>query len=203
VRVIGVTGGIASGKSLVSEQLAERGAVVINADLVGHEAYRRGADAYQPLIVAFGDGVVGADGEIDRKALGAKVFADPAARGRLQAIVWPVMRRMMEQRLDELRAEGVSILVLEAAVLIEADWLPLVDEVWLVTTSRETALARLAERNGLSTEQAEARLAAQLTDDERRRHADVVIPNDGSLAELRQRVDEAWAELQTRVKATA
>jgi dephospho-CoA kinase len=203
VRVIGLTGGIASGKSLVSEQLAERGAVVINADLVGHEAYRRGADAYQPLIVAFGDGVVGADGEIDRKALGAKVFADPAARGRLQAIVWPVMRRMMEQRLDELRAEGVSILVLEAAVLIEADWLPLVDEVWLVTTSRQTALARLAERNGLSTEQAEARLAAQLTDDERRTHADVVIPNDGSLAELRQRVDEAWAELQTRVKATA
>jgi dephospho-CoA kinase len=110
---------------------------------------------------------------------------------------------MMEQRLDELRAEGVSILVLEAAVLIEADWLPLVDEVWLVTTSRQTALARLAERNGLSTEQAEARLAAQLTDDERRSHADVVIPNDGSLAELRQRVDEAWAELQTRVKATA
>jgi dephospho-CoA kinase len=203
VRVIGVTGGIASGKSLVSEELAKRGAAIINADLIGHESYRRGATAYQPLIEAFGSEIVGADGEIDRKALGARVFGDAEARERLQAIVWPVMRRMMEGRLDGLRSNGVPVAVLEAALLIEADWLPLVDEVWLVTTTRETALARLAERNGLTTEQAEARLAAQLSDDERRPHADVIIPNDGSIDALRQRVDAAWSELQSRAEATA
>lgn len=203
MRVVGLTGGIASGKSLVSEQLAERGAVVIDADRVGHEAYRRGAEAYQPLVEAFGAGIVGADGEIDRKALGAAVFADPEARERLQDIVWPVMRRMMDEKLQTLGNTGVPIVVLEAAVLIEADWLPLVDEVWLVTTPRETAIARIAERNGLNAEQAEARLVAQLTNEERRKHADVVIANDGTVEELRRRVDQAWSELQSRVEATA
>lgn len=203
MRVIGVTGGIATGKSLVSQLLAERGAAVINADLVGHEAYRRGAEAYHALVEAFGGTIVGPDGEIDRKALGAKVFADASARERLQAIVWPIMRRMMQQRLDGLRTKHLPIAVLEAALLIEAGWLPLVDEVWLVTTPRETALARLSHRNGLTTEQSEARLNAQLTDEERRRHADVIIENTGSLDDLRRRVDAAWADLQARVETTA
>ena len=196
MRVIGLTGGIASGKSLVSQQLAESGATIIDADKLGHQAYLKGTETFQAVVDAFGQDIVGADGEIERKALGAKVFADPSARQRLEAIVWPAMRRMMEQRLTELRSQGTDIVVLEAAVLIEADWLPVVDEVWLVTASPETARKRVMERNGLTAEQAESRLRAQLTNEKRRPYANVVIENDGTLDELHSAVDEAWAKLQ-------
>ena len=199
MRVIGLTGGIASGKSLVSQQLAERGAVVIDADKVGHEAYRQGTETFQAVVDAFGSDIVGAAGEVDRKALGAKVFADPEARRRLEAIVWPAMRRMMEERLKELREQDTEIAVLEAALLIEADWLPLADEVWLVTASPETARGRLMERNGLTAEAAEARLRAQLSNEKRRSYADVVIENDGSLDELCRAADQAWSKLEMRV----
>ena len=201
MRVIGLTGGIASGKSLVSKRLAERGAVVIDADKLGHESYRRGTETYQAVVEAFGRDVVGPDGEIDRGALGAKVFGDAEARRRLEAIVWPAIRRLGAERIEALRAEGVLVAVLEAAVLIEADWLDLADEVWLVITSPETARQRMMERNGLSPEQAEARIRAQLTNEQRRPYAQVVIENDGALDELRAAVDEAWKRLQTQVSA--
>jgi dephospho-CoA kinase len=201
VRVIGLTGGIASGKSLVSRQLAEHGAEIIDADKLGHETYRQGTDTHRAVLQAFGPDVAGADGEIDRKALGEKVFADPEARRRLEAIVWPAIRRLAEERLAELRAKGTAIAVLEAAVLIEADWLPLVDEVWLVAVSPETARRRLMERNGLSPEQAEARLRAQLPNEKRRPYAQVVIENDGTVEELRRAVDEAWSKLQASARS--
>ena len=199
MRVIGLTGGIAGGKSLVSQQLAERGAVVIDADKLGHDAYRKGSETFRAVVEAFGTDVVGGDGEIDRKALGAKVFAEPEARRRLEAIVWPAMRGMMEERLAELRAKNTSVAVLEAALLIEADWLPLVDEVWLVTASPETVRQRLAERNGMTAEQADSRVRAQLSNEERRAYADVVIENDGSLEDLQRAVDESWSKLGSRV----
>ena len=196
MRVIGLTGGIASGKSLVSEQLAERGAVVIDADKVGHSAYLKGTDTFLKVVEAFGADIVGADGEIDRKALGGKVFADPEARRKLESIVWPAMRGMMESQLDALRADGKETAVLEAALLIEADWIPLTDEVWLVTVSPETARQRLFERNGMSAEDAEARIRAQLTNEKRRAYAGLVIENDGTLEELSAAVDEAWSKLR-------
>ena len=199
MRVIGLTGGIASGKSLVSQQLAELGATVIDADRMGHEAYRKDTETFRQVVDAFGQEIVGADGEVDRKALGAKVFADPAQRRRLEEIVWPAMRRMMEERLAELRSQGTEVAVLEAALLIEADWLPLADEVWLVTATPETARRRLMERNGLNAEQAESRLRAQLTNEKRRPYADVAIENDGTTEELRRAVDEAWSKLEIRV----
>ncbi len=199
MRVIGLTGGIASGKTLVSQLLAERGAVVIDADKVGHEACRSGTETFRSVVDAFGQEIVGADGEIDRRALGGKVFADPEARKRLERIVWPAMRQMMEDRLAELRTGGTAVAVLEAALLIEADWLPLVDEVWLVTVLPETASQRLIERNGLTAEQADSRLRSQLTNEERRPYADVVIENDGALEELNRAVNTAWSELKAQV----
>ena len=198
MRVIGLTGGIASGKSLVTEQFAERGATVIDADKVGHASYLKGSETFRELVQAFGEEIVGADGEIDRKALGGKVFGDPAARRRLEGIVWPAMRTMMEAQLETLRAEDSGIVVIEAAVLIEADWLPIVDEVWVVSASPAVARKRLSERNGLNEEQAEARLQAQLTNDARRSYADVVIENDGTLEELTAAVDAAWSKLETK-----
>lgn len=193
--VIGLTGGIASGKSVVSQMLADHGALIIDADKVGHEAYRRGSGCYDAVVEAFGPDVVGADGEIDRKALGAKVFGDPAQRKRLEGIVWPWMRRTMDERLARLRAEGTPVVVLEAAVLIEADWIPITDQVWVVIVPPELARERVVARNGLTPEQADARIAAQLTNDERVKHAQVVIENAGSLDDLRARVDAEWNNL--------
>ena len=193
--VIGLTGGIASGKSVVSQMLADRGALIIDADKVGHEAYRRGSGCYDRVAAAFGPDVVGADGEIDRKALGAKVFGSPEQRNKLEGIVWPWMRETMEARLAEIRAQGTPVVVLEAAVLIEADWVPITDRVWVVTVMPEIARARIIERNGLTPEQADARIAAQLTNAERVARAQVVIENNGTLDELREQVRAAWEAL--------
>lgn len=193
--VIGLTGGIASGKSAVTAMLAEHGALVIDADKVGHEAYAPGSECYNAVIGAFGRDIVAADGEIDRKALGGKVFGNPAERKRLEGIVWPWMRATMEKRLAGHRADGVPIVVLEAAVLIEADWIPIVDQVWLVTVDPAIARERLIARNGLTAEQADQRIAAQLTNDERAKRAHVIIDNSGTLDALRQRVGAAWSAL--------
>jgi len=193
--VIGLTGGIASGKSVVSQMLAEQGALVIDADKVGHEAYARGSGCYDAVVEAFGPDVVGGDGEIDRKALGGKVFGDPAQRKRLEGIVWPWMRSAMEGRLAGLRADGVPVVVLEAAVLIEADWVPIVDQVWLVEVGPDVARQRIMSRNGLTAGQADARINAQLSNGERERHAQVIIDNSGTLDELRRRVEAEWQRL--------
>ena len=194
--VIGLTGGIASGKSVVSTMLAEHGAHILDADRVGHEAYAPGSACYNEVIAQFGDDIVAPDGEIDRKKLGAKVFGDSAQRRKLEGIVWPWMRETMSERLDALRAQGVPVVVLEAAVLIEAGWQPLVDRVWLVTVNRDVARERIISRNGLDGAQAEARIDAQLTNEERAQHADLIIENNGSLEELRELVDGAWRTLQ-------
>jgi len=200
---VGLTGGIACGKSAVAGMLAAKGAAVIYADLIGHEVYRRGTDEYLQIVAAFGTDVIGSDGEIDRRRLGEKVFNDAEARQRLQAIVWPAMRRMMEERLAVFEGQGAAVTVLEAAVLIEADWLPLVDEVWIVEASPDVARQRLMAYKGLSSAEAEARLSAQLTSEERRRHADVVIDNGGRLEETQRQVDRLWVELKERATAAA
>jgi dephospho-CoA kinase len=193
--VIGLTGGIASGKSVVSRMLAERGALIIDADKVGHEAYAPGSDCYRAVIDAFGRDVVAEDGQIDRKALGGKVFGEPAQRRRLEGIVWPWMRATMDERLARLRGESVPVVVLEAAVLIEADWTPIVDQVWVVTVTPEMARERIMSRNGVSAEQADLRIGAQLSNEERARHAQVIIENSGTLQDLERRVAAEWERL--------
>ncbi len=199
--VIGLTGGIASGKSVVSQMLAERGALIIDADKVGHEAYRRGSGCYDRVVAAFGPDVVGDDGEIDRKALGAKVFGNPEQRKKLEGIVWPWMRETMEARFAEIRTKATAVVVLEAAVLIEADWVPLTDQVWVVTVTPEIARKRIIERNGLTPQQADARIAAQVTNAERVAKAQVTIENDGTLDALRERVGAEWETLATTADA--
>jgi dephospho-CoA kinase len=193
--VIGLTGGIASGKSVVSAMLAERDATIIDADKVGHEAYTPGGECYNAVVDAFGKDIVAEDGTIDRRALGGKVFGDSAQRKRLEGIVWPWMKQTMAGRLETLREDSVPVVVLEAAVLIEAEWTDIVDQVWLVTVEPGVARERIVSRNGLSAEDADKRIAAQLTNAERAQHAQLIIDNSGTLEELRERVDAAWDSL--------
>jgi dephospho-CoA kinase len=198
VLTIGLTGGIGSGKSTVAQMLVARGSAFVNADLVGHRSYRKGTATYERLIEAFGPEIVGAEGEIDRQKLGRRVFADPEDRRRLNDIVWPAMAEMMARDLDELRAKGERLAVLEAAILLEAGWQWLVDEVWVVVASPETAVSRL-EAAGMGWEQVEARIRSQLSNEERIYQADVVIENDGTTAELEAKVQSLWEQLQERI----
>ena len=194
--IIGLTGGIGAGKSMAAAFLTELGARVIDADRIGHEVYRPGSEGFARVVEAFGPGVVGADGAIDRRALGALVFADPAARARLNALVHPLIAAEVGRRIAAARAEGFDgPLVVEAAVLLEAGWRPLVDRLWVVSTQREHAIARVMAARGLTREEVERRLDAQTSDAERRRHADLVIENDGSPAALRAAVEAVWRTL--------
>lgn len=197
--VIGLTGGIGSGKTTVGKMLAERlGYAIIDADKVGHSVYAPGTEGFTKVVEAFGSGIVAADGTIDRKALGRIVFSDRAALQRLNSIVWPLIARRLRELVQEMLAEGRRIVVIEAAVLIEAEWQGQVDEVWVVTASPETAIQRLMARNGLSEEDARKRLSSQLSNEERCKHATVVLENTGSLEELAKRIDAELAALRKR-----
>ncbi len=194
--IIGLTGGISSGKSTVAKTLGTLGAYNIDADKLGHSAYVKGTAAFDQVIEAFGADVVGDDGEVDRRALGGKVFGDPAALKRLTDIVWPAIEAMAQREIDEaLAADASRPVVLEAAVLIEADWLNLVDQVWVTVVEPDVAIARACARDGLEPAAVQARLDAQLGNDERRAHADQVIDNSADEAHLLQQVETLWQGL--------
>lgn len=196
---IGLTGGIGSGKSTASKILAELGAPVIDADKVGHAIYAPGGPAYQDLIDAFGEGILAPDRAIDRRKLGPIVFADPAALKRLNSIVHPKMFARMGEMVAEMRREGErKPIVVEAAILIEANWQPLFDEIWLVVAARERVIERVERDRGMKPEQTEARIRAQLSDEERRKYASVVIVNDGTIDDLRATVTRLWNDALRR-----
>ena len=192
---IGLTGGIGSGKSEVADILRELGAQVIDADLVGHETYRRGEPAWDQVVEAFGSGVVGQDGEIDRGRLGRIVFGDPGSLKRLTDIVWPRIREGLEKRITSERDNGdTKVLVVEAAVLFEAGWGRLFDEIWVVTAPEADVLERLARQRNQKPAQTRARLRAQMTNEEREQRADVTVRNDEDRAALAATVRQLWTD---------
>jgi dephospho-CoA kinase len=196
IPVIGLTGGIGAGKSTVSQMLKELGAAVIDADQVGHQIYLPDMPAWRELVATFGESVLNPDRTINRQALGKIVFADPEALRTLNRIVHPKMFTRMAELIAELQAQGgVKAIVIEAAVLIEANWQPLADQVWLVIASEPVVLERLVKQRHLDPEQVRSRIAAQLANEERLKHAHVVIRNDGSLDEVRASVQQAWERL--------
>jgi dephospho-CoA kinase len=196
IPVIGLTGGIGTGKSTVTRMLEELGAAVIDADKVGHQIYLPDLPAWREIVKTFGMEVLNADRAINRQALGKIVFADPEALRALNRIVHPKMYDRMRELIADMRARGgMKAIVVEAAVLIEANWMPLVDQVWVVVASEAVVVERLAKQRNLSPEQVRTRIAAQLANDERRQHAHVVIRNDGSLGEVRDAVQQAWEQL--------
>ncbi len=198
--VIGLTGGIASGKSTVVRMLEEKGAVLLSADAVGHEVYEAGRPAWQEIADAFGREVVAEDGTIDRKRLGAIAFSDPQQLQRLNAITHPRMKEMMREKLNEERARGTRVAVLEAALLFDAGWDDLTDEVWVTVAPPEVAARRTAERSGLSVEEALSRIRAQMSNEERIGRSQVVIDTDCPLERTRMQVDEEWERLVKRLK---
>lgn len=200
--IVGLTGGIGSGKSLVGAMLAERGALVIDTDKVGHRVYAAGSEGWRRLVDTFGEEIVAPDGTIDRKRLGSIVFGDAERRRALDAIVHPLIFQEILREIAERRSAGFAgHVVLEAPVLLEAKGAGLVDRIWVVTAPPSAIHARLAAARDLTREEIEARMAAQLSDAERRAAADLVIENDGDVAALRQRVEAAWRTLDAPVPA--
>lgn len=201
-RVICLTGGLGSGKSTVARFLKEEGAHVIDADRLGHRAYEPGSPAHAQVLAAFGPDVQAADGRIDRKALGARVFGKPAELKKLTDIVWPAIRALAAQEIAQARAAGSEhesspprIIVFEAAVLIEAGWQDLGDEVWVNVVDREVAIARAMQRDNIPRATVESRLDAQLSNAERIAHADVVIDNNGTPEEMLAQLRVHWARI--------
>jgi dephospho-CoA kinase len=188
---IGLTGGIGSGKSAVSALLAERGAVVVDADRIARQVVEPGTPGLAAVVDAFGAGVLCPDGALDRPALAAVVFADPAARARLDAIVHPLVRARAAALAAE--APAGAVVVHDVPLLVETGrWAPY-DLVLVVEADAETRVARLMRR-GLTEDDARARMAAQATDEQRRAVADVVLDNSGTEQELAAQVDRFWAE---------
>lgn len=177
--------------------LAARGAHVIDVDRVAHETYRAGTRGHAEVVAAFGPQVVGPDGEIDRRVLGGLVFGKADQLKKLTDIVWPLTRARLEEIKRE-NADRAGVLVFEAAVLVEAGWLDLVDQVWVVTVPVEVARERLIARNGIDADQANARIASQISNEERARHATLVIDNSGDLAALERQVEAAWSSVAAK-----
>lgn len=193
MKIVGLTGGIGSGKSTAARLLAQLGALVLDADRVGHEVYEPGSPGWQQVAAAFGQGVVAEDGRIDRKRLGSIVFSDPEELRRLNAIVHPLIRAALTSRVADIRRRSrPTAVVIEAAVLLEAGWDAMVDEIWLVVADRTSVVERIVLQRGLDATSVHARIAAQMSDEERRHKADVVIDNSGDFESLRDQVTSLW-----------
>jgi len=212
--ILGVTGGIASGKSTVCatlsglvEKIGGHHLAVIDADKLGHKAYTTGGPCYTAIVEHFGSGVVAPGGEIDRRALGSIVFSNSQRMRELEALVWPTIRGFIEQELLELTERETQnprvpvIVVLEAAVMLEAGWNDLCSSLWVVHVDPLVARARLVARNALTPEEADKRISAQMTNSKRLstlRECDVSIDNSGSAASLALRVNEAFRSCMAR-----
>jgi dephospho-CoA kinase len=193
---VGLTGGIASGKSTVSAILSELGAVVIDADAIAREVVARGTPGLDAVVAAFGAELLTPDGDLDRPAMGALVFADPEARKRLEAIIHPLVHR----RSAELEAEASdhAVVVHDIPLLAEVGRAGSFDAVVVVDAPTELQVSRMVEERGWTREEAESRIAAQASRADRLAIATHVVDNTGTLADLRARVEQVYAELAAR-----
>ena len=197
MHLYGLTGGIASGKSTVSRMLRELGAQVLDADLLAREVVEPGTPGLAEVAARF-PGVVGAEGRLDRAALGARVFANPAERAALNALLHPRIAQAFLERTRALAEAGVPRVIYDAPLLIENGLHTRMEGVILVAVPREVQRARLMLRDGLSAEAAEARLASQLPLEEKRQHATWVVDNSGEVSATRAQVEAIWKALVAR-----
>ena len=194
--LVGLTGGIGSGKSTVAAGLAAHGAAIVDADAIGREVMEPDGPAYGPVVEHFGPSIVTPDGRINRPAVAAKVFNDPQALAELNGLTHPVIAKVMAERIA---AQTVDVVVVDIALLniaVEAGFA--FDAVLVVDTPVDVAVARLVEHRGFTEADARARVAAQITREERRGTADLVLDNSGEAAALEAEIDRTWAWLQSR-----
>ena len=194
--LVGLTGGIGSGKSVVARMLANRGAVVIDADELARRAVAPGSPGRARVAEAFGPSVLGPDGSVDRGRLADRVFHDEEARRTLESIVHPEVARLLAESIEPFRGTA-RVVVYDVPLLVENGLQPMFDLIVVVAAPEQQRVSRLRAR-GMSDEDARARMRAQLPDEEREEAADVVIRNEGSLEELERAVDALWARLETR-----
>lgn len=205
--IVGITGGIACGKTTVSELLTEKGAIPINADEIGHQLLKADSPVIDELINTFGPEILEESGDVSRKKLGAIVFQDKSARERLNAILHPLIIQRSRSRARQLVMEDPScVVLLDAPLLIEAGAYDSVDLIVVVTAASETQLQRILERSHaqnrpLTESEAQARIDSQMPVSEKVKYADVVIENDGTLEELNKQVNQLWNQLMNRAKA--
>jgi dephospho-CoA kinase len=198
--LVGLTGGIGAGKSTVAVMLRDRGAVVIEADDLAREAVEPGSHGYAEVLRAFGPSAVSVTGDLDRGALADRVFADPEARRRLEAIVHPEVARLLHERLVPYR-DTDGVVVYAVPLLAENALESMFDVVVTVEADRETRVARLREQRGMDPADAEARIGAQASDEARRAVSHRVLVNDGTPRDLERAVDELWSDLRARATA--
>jgi dephospho-CoA kinase len=198
MKIIGLTGGVGSGKSTVAEMLREMGADVVDADQAAHAVYAPGTPGFDAVVREFGPEFVREDGAIDRQRLGAMVFNDESALRRLNAIVHPLVREWMAARTAEAAERGAEIVIQDVPLLYENGLEGLFSSVLLVYAPEAVQLDRLINSRGLPPDRARSMIAAQMPIEEKRRRAHHVIDNSGSLEETRRQVEEAWAQMSGR-----
>ncbi len=196
MKIIGLTGGIASGKSMVASILKDRGATVIDADQLARRVVEPGTGAYREIVETFGSRILLPDGGIDRKALGAIVFSDAEARKRLERITHPAIRKLAEQMLEAERLKGTEIVFYMVPLLLEAGLASTVDEIWIVYADDDTQMERLMKRDLIGEEEARRKIAAQMPMDEKIRFGHKIIDNTGTPEETRIIVMDLWRELK-------
>ena len=193
--IIGLTGGIGTGKSEVSHILRDLGAVVIESDKVAHQSYEPGTKAHGLIVNQFGEGVLDGSGFIDRKTLGEIVFWDPARRLELEKIVWPATRELTLALLKKETERGTAVVVVEVPKLFESGWDKVADVVWTVEAPPSVVTQRVEKRSGMSETDTKARIDAQLTMQDRVDRADIVIENDITLEDLRTQISKLWESI--------
>jgi len=194
--IIGLTGGILSGKSTVARMLEELGAYVIDADKVGHECYKPHTEGWDKVVAAFGRDILGSSDEIDRVKLSQVVFEDGDALHKINTIMHPIIRKSIENEIEELKGQGSDVVIIEAPVFVEAGWGDLVDQIWVTAVPEEVAARRFSQRNGLSQQDAARRIKSQLPNEERIKHADRVIDTSRSIEQTKTDVQKLWHELK-------
>jgi len=195
--VIGLTGGIASGKSTVSAKLKELGAAIIDVDILARSVVSKGEIAYNRIIQCFGESILLPNGEINRKRLGSIVFSDKKKLALLNGITHPEIISRVKERIRELKTAGNSVIVVDAAILIEMGLYKYVDSVWVVAADREIQIKRLIERDKFDYRDSEKRINSQFTDDARKKYADIVIDNNESIETLSKKIEELWGNVMS------
>jgi dephospho-CoA kinase len=193
--ILGLTGGIATGKSTVSAMLRERGIPVIDADLIAREVVEPGKPAYEAIVAHFGKGILLPDGQLNRKKLGEIVFSDETERQKLNAIVHPEVRRVMREQAEQAERDGAKIVFLDIPLLFESKLQHMVDKIVVVYAPASMQLSRMMERDELDEEQARKRLRAQMPIEQKKRLADFLIDNTGTREETERQVEQLLAQV--------